>query len=464
MKKIYLLGIAIGIVATISSCKKNNAEQVTLSQPQFHAGQTITHDTLSGSVKGTMQAGKTYYFASPVTVNKGDTLVMQSGVKLLAINPSALLIVKGTFLSLGTKDAPNTITGVAGNTMVKPNYPVDPNTDPAFVPQWGGIQCDTSCKLLVVKWTHLDYAGGNVGTSPIVGYGANADLFAILFQNVNGIYILEDSWIYGTTTDGTRVKEGKISIMRNTFEKIAYNDGEAVNVKNGTIGDMAYNMIIGTAKNGLKASNKGASGYDECNVSMYNNTLVNGGYRSKDAGRGGSLNYEEGAEGIAYNNIIVNCKFSLKIYGVGSPADTLHMKYGNTLHYGDSSSVTDQFYPVGHFTKPMKTDIPLPSSFLPSTFKLGDAYTSPASIIRANDPKFVSFTLPQNAPHLRDINYIGTANFRLQSGSPAIGKGYTSFSPINSVSAITDAFLRASITPPNTDLGAYPTDGTGNQH
>jgi hypothetical protein len=462
MKKIYLLGIAVGLIATISSCKKHSSEQVNISQPQFHAGQTITHDTLSGSVKGTMQAGKTYYFASQVTVNAGDTLVMQSGVKLLAINPSALLIVKGTFLSLGTKDAPNTITGVTGNTMVKPNYPVDPNSDPAFVPQWGGIQCDTLCPLLVVKWTHLDYAGGNLGTSPILTYKPNADLFTILFENPNGVYILEDSWIYGTTTDGTRVKGGKISIMRNTFEKIAYNDGEGVNVKSGTVGDMAYNMIIGTAKNGLKAANTG--GLVQCNVSMYNNTMVNGGYRSIDPARGASMNYESLAKGIAYNNIIVNCRYGLRIVGGAPIADTLNLRYGNTLNYGDSSSVTDQFYPVGYLTKPMKSDIPLPSSFLPSNYKLGDAYTTPVNILSKNDPKFVSFTLPQVAPHLRDVNYIGTANFRLGSGSPAIGKGFTSFSPINSVSAITDPFLRATISLPNADLGAYTTDGSGNQH
>ena len=462
MKRVYLMGIAVGLLATISSCKKNSDETVKLSEPQFQAGQTITHDTLSGSVKGTMQAGKTYYFASPVTVNVGDTLVMQSGVKLLAINPSAQLIVKGTFLSLGTKASPNTITGITGNTMTKSNAIIDPNSDPAFTAQWGGIQCDVTCPLLVVKWTHLDYAGGNVGASPLLGYAAGADLFAILFQNPAGVFVLEDSWIYGTTTDGTRVKGGKISIMRNTFEKIAYNDGEAVNVKTGTVGDMAYNMIIGTAKNGLKASNAASStAIAQCNVSMYNNTLVNGGYRSIAPARGASLNYEQGAKGIAHNNIIVNCKYGLRIL---SSADTLYSFYGNTLNYGDSASVTNQFYPVGYVTKPMKSYIPLPSSFLPGNYKLGDAYTSPSSIIRANDPKFVNFTLPQVAPHLRDINFIGTSNFRLQTGSPAIGKGFTAFAPINSVSAITDAFLKATITPPNADLGAYPTDGTGNQH
>lgn len=433
---------------------------MSISQPQFQAGETIKGDTLSGSVKGTMESGKTYYFASPITINAGDTLVMQEGVKLLAINPTAQLIVKGSFISLGSKDRPNTITGVTGDKMTKPNYAIDPNSDPAFTAQWGGIQCDVTCPLLVMKWTHLDYSGGNNGTSPLPGYKSGADLFTILFQNPNGIYILEDSWIYGTTTDGTRVKGGKIHMMRNTFEKIAYNDGEAINVKSGTVGDMAYNMIIGTAKNGQKVSNAG--GLNQAIVVMYNNTFVNGGYRSKDPARGGSMNYEEGAAGKAFNNIMVNCKYGLRV--LANPvADTLNLSYGNNLSYGDSASVINQFYPVSYVTIPKPTDIPAPSTFLPVGYKHGDAYVAP-QLIAQNNPEFANFTLPQSAPHLRDINFIGTSNFRLQSGSPAIGKGTTAVTPMNTTAAVTNAYLRATVTPPNKDLGAYPTDGTGNQH
>ena len=462
--KTNLLLIGLLLAASVVSCKKKNSdanETVVVSTPQFQAGSIITSTTLSGTVKGTMQTGKTYNFASQVTINAGDTVVMQAGVKLLATNPAAQLIVKGTLISLGTKDAPNFITGQSMDNVQKPLNNQDPNSDPAFTPLWGGIQCDTSCKLLVIKWTHLDYSGGNWGTNPLLGYAAGSAMFTILFQNPNGIFILEDSWIYGSTTDGARVKGGKISIMRNTFEKCAYNDGEAINVKSGTVGDMAYNMIIGTAKNGLKASNKG--GLNQTNVTMYNNTMVNGGFRSIDANRGASLNYEEGSKGLAYNNIIVNCRVGLRI--VGNPAaDTINMHYGNTLNYGDSTSIVHQFYPVAYVTHAQTTDIPKPSTFLPANYQSGMAYTPSINLLQANNPNFANFTLPQNAPHLRDVNSIGNHDFHLLNNSPAIGKGYTGFSPINSVSALTNEYLRASITLPNIDLGAYPTDGTGNKH
>lgn len=47
-------------------------------------------------------------------------------------------------------------------------------------------------------------------------------------------------------------------------------------------------------------------------------------------------------------------------------------------------------------------------------------------------------------------------NYHLQTGSPAIGKGNTSFALYNST-------LTGGVTP-DADLGAYPTDGKGNNH
>ncbi|MGN6477712.1 MAG: hypothetical protein ACTHKV_10840, partial [Flavipsychrobacter sp.] len=105
-KSIHFIALAM-VSLTVYSCKKTKDETPNISQPEVQVGQTITGDTLKGSVKGTMIAGKTYYFYDQVTVNEGDTLLMQSGVKLLSLNPAAQLYVKGAFISLGTKDHPN---------------------------------------------------------------------------------------------------------------------------------------------------------------------------------------------------------------------------------------------------------------------------------------------------------------------------------------------------------------------
>ncbi len=463
-----IVAIALATLA-ITSCKKS--DNGTISEPQIQIGQTLTSDTLKGSVKGTMVSGKTYYFYDQVIVNAGDTLLMQSGVKLLSLAPAAQLYVKGSFISLGTKANPNWITGIDADknpSAYKLTTPQDPNTDPGLKPTgklWGGIQCDKTADLLDIKWTHMDFAGGTVSASnPPVGYATGANLFNIFFQNPAGILILEDSWIYGSTTDAVRMNGGKFHIMRNTAEKIAYNDGDCFNVKNSSVGDMAYNLIVGTAKGGTKASNKGTYGTTQTNVNMYNNTYITGGFRSVDPDRGANVNYEEGARGNAYNNIFVNCRTGLRILE-NPKADTANCHYGNNLSYGDSLSIVNMFYPPTHITKPIDSDIPAPASFYPgypNSYTLGQVYNAPA-LVGKNNPQFVNFPLPVVGA-LTLYNFVGNYNFHLNTGSPAIGKGYTAFTPINATSALTTPALKATITAPSIDLGAFPVDGSGNQH
>jgi hypothetical protein len=472
MKKSYLLGLAILLATGLYSCKKHSSsESVNISTPQLQIGKLITSDTLTGSVYGTLQSGKTYYFKGQVTIPLNDTLVIQSGVKLLGLDTTSLFVVHGAFVSLGSETAPNYITGVAGINMTKPTTVVDPSVDPAFKAQWGGIQGQIDCQLIDIKWTHMDYVGGSNGTTPLAGYSAGDALFGIIFQNSQGYLIVEDSWWYGTTTDCIRVLGGKFHLMRNTIEKMALNDGDAFNIKNAGVGDMAYNIFVGTAKNGQKVSNKGTYGSAvEANVVMYNCTFVNGGYRSIDPARGASIDYEQNAEGKAYNHLMVNCRYGLRI--VGNPvADTANCFYGNSFNYGDSLSVVDQFYPQGYVTKPMNTDIPAPfgtGGLFTSQYNmldsLGEVYGAPIKFAQANNPQFVNFPLPMQTAHLRDINFVGNYNFRLTSTSPCIGKGTTAVQALNMTAAVSNPYLKATITPPSKDIGAYPTDGTGNQH
>lgn len=471
MKNNFYLGLIAMTFIALSSCSTNDTAEVSV--PQFQAGANIEGNTLSGSVKGTMVTGNTYYFSSKVTINENDTLVMQSGVKLLATNPAAQLVVKGVFISLGTKENPNWITGEApylNPSAYKKTTLMDPNLDPALKPDgkfWGGIQCEATCSLLDIKWTHLEFAGGTADdTNDTQGYTSGDDLFNIKFNNPEGILILEDSWIYGTTTDAVRANGGKIHIMRNTVEKLAYNDGDCFNVKNSSVGDMAYNLIIGTAKGGTKASNKGTYGNAQTEINMYNNTYVSGGFRSVDPDRGANANIEQGAKGKVYNNIFVNCRTGLRILE-NPAADFANCHYGNNLSYGDSEAIVNEFYPTSHATEPQTTDIPNPSTFypgFPSSYTLGQVYTAPA-LVGQNNPKFVNFPLPvANIANASLYNFQGSYDFHLNSTSPAIGKGYTSFAAVNATSSLTNQYLKANVTPPSVDLGAFPSNGSGNQH
>ena len=440
-------------LALFASCKKSN-DNVQVSTPPFQVGQPVSNTApLSGAIKGTMLAGETYTISGDVTVNAGDTLLLQSGVTV-KLTASASITVKGSIISLGTSTAPNSITTGAAKAD---NPSSTLANDPAFKGQWLGINCDTTCALFVMKWTHVEFAGATFATAPVSGLTPNTASFAIFFQNPNGIFILEDSWIYGSTDDAVRVTDGKISIMRNTFEKTGSNTGESVNVKSGTVGDIAYNLFVGSATNGTKISNAGATAI-QANLTCYNNTYVDCGFRQSDyAGHGGSINLEKQGKAKIFNNLVVNSRVGLRI---ANTADTSNSTYGNSYFYGDSAVVTNQFYSVGDVTHPQTSDIPLPSSYLPAGYAPGDAYDG-SSLVGANNPSFKNFPLPNF--QYQQFDYASGFDFHLGSASPALGKGTTSFSAL-SVVPVDPKFGATEITQPGTDIGCYQSNGKGNQH
>ena len=423
---------------------------------------------LSGAIKGTMLAGKTYTVSGDIFVNAGDTLVIQPGVTVNFTGTGGVPVglgVKGTLLSLGTKDAPIFLTfpGVTRTDQLGS----DPTKDPALSGKWTGVIGATTCPLMVIKWTHVDFGGAAI-SSAMKSFTGGSSPYPLYFANPDGSFVLEDSWLYGSVDDPFRINGGKIHVMRNTFEKCGFTGGEAMNAKAGTIGDFAYNLCIGMATNGPKISNINvAVGKPGSNVRIYNNTIINCGYRRSAAGRGGSINFEEGAGGMAYNNLIVNCKFGLRV--VATPiADTANLRYGYNFYYADSISVASQFIPSlsvsTAISKPQETDIPKPSTYLPAGWTVGAVYVAPASLVGANNPQFINAPVPLPAGlMLRDIAVVGNYNFALKPSSPCIGAGFTGFSPRADV--IQDLRLGATeITPPGKDIGCYQSNGRGNQH
>lgn len=467
--------LAVAALGLLAACNKSS-EEVQLSTPVFSVGKPVDNAApIGGSIKGTMKQDLEYDVSADVFVNAGDTLVLQPGVKVNFLG-NYNFVIKGTLLSLGTQAKPVWFRAKNASTKAivahTDQVSADPATDPAYQGLWGGILGDVTCPLMVIKWTHVEFGGGNVVVSPVsAGIANNKNTYPIFFQNPTGAFILEDSWVYGSTDDPIRVLGGRIQIMRNTFEKGGKTGGESINIKSGTTGNVAYNLFIGTATNGPKASNNGGKN-PQTNIYMYNNTIVHCGYRRNSAGRGGSINYEEGSRGAFYNNLMVNCKYGPRVVGSGNylgnvlvVADTANLRYGNNWNYVDSLNIANEIYPTSFLTKPQATDMPLPSSFLPAGYKLGQVYNG-AAVLGRNNPQFVGFPLPAPVRRLGDINTQGTYNFHLQAGSPALGKGNASFTPLATSPAIPVSanFGATAITPPSRDMGAYPSDNSGNQH
>jgi len=477
MKNIIYSVIAVAMAASFAGCQKWKGEHTDIYSYTPPAANPVSDKaplSCSGtgstvvSVKGTMLTGKTYSVEAgcDLVINPTDTLLMQPGVTLnMGANTS--IIALGTFVSNGSSKQPNYITvpGLVKNDAPG-GYPATAAGDPAYAGTWKGLIGGPSCNLLVLRWTHVEFAGGTEGaaTAKIAG-SSSGNQFSILFANYTGNFIMEDSWLYGGVDDPMRISAGKIAIFRNTFEKNGVSGGDCVNVKGGTVGTMAYNFFIGTATNGQKASNKGqAVGAPQTNVVMYNNTFISGGYRQVQSGRGGAINYEEGAAGMYYNNVAVNCKFGYRV--VGSPiADVAHMSYGYNYQYGDSLSVTNQFYPTGYITIPMATDIPsitTSAKYLPSNYTPGAVYDG-TDVIQKNFPLFVNFPLPTSGHPLAQYSAVSSYNFHLQTTSPLIGKGYTAFQPLIVVPQ-DPVFGLSELTLPGADLGCYQINGTGNHH
>ena len=410
-----------------------------------------------------MLSGKTYTIGCDVYINKGDTLVIQPGVTINVTNNSGIC-VRGVLASLGTKAQPVTLS-VPG--LLKDNTPglaFKADSAHSSTRLWRGIACDTSCTMLVLKWTHIDFAGSAYGTtfSQAVGQKPTTS-FNILFQNPNGYFIMEDCWMWGGTDDCIRVSQGKIHVYRNTFEKSGGSGGDIINVKGGTTGTMAYNFFIGTAYNGQKASNKGQPvGAPQTNIVMYNSTFVDCGLQVVPGQRGSTINFEEGARGAFYNNVAVNCRVGYRV--VNNPAaDTTNLSYGYNYQYADSLVIANNFFTSGTVCKkPQSTDLPNPATYLPANFDYTNPVYDGTPAVQKLAPMFVNFPLPcPSSPWA--ITSVGNYNFHIQPSSPLIGKGFTGVHPFVVV-PLDPTFGASEVTPPGADLGCYQSNGTGNQH
>ncbi|MBX9735189.1 MAG: hypothetical protein K2X37_14125 [Chitinophagaceae bacterium] len=476
MKNYSKLWLFVAVVATLSSCSKlsddNNDIYKYIPPPAVPISDAAP---LCGSIKGRMLTGKTYTVGCDVFVNEGDSLIIEPGVRVNFTN-SAGLIVKGNFFSLGTKENPIWLT-VSGQTKTdNPQVGYSASKDSAFAGKWKGVIGDITCKYLIFKWTHVEYTGALLGAGgssayATIGLTASDASYAVYASNGAGYFVFEDSWVYGTTDDAIRVGGGgsNFAILRSTFEKCGRSGGDVLNVKAGAVGDMAYNFFIGNATNALKAANSGnGPGIANCEVNIYNNTLVNGGYRQTKTGRGGSINFENGARGKCFNNLIVNCKFGLRL-NTNVP-DTTYMyanNYGYNYYWADSLSVANQIFPYtpGSVTKPVATDFPNPLSYLPANYayRPNVAYNGQPAV-QVGNPLFFNYPLPVTGGYyLQDITAKGNFKFNLTPGSPCIGKGYTNFQPLQKV-PVDPIYGVTQYSFPGVDIGAYQSNGLGNSH
>jgi hypothetical protein len=408
MKAIYSLLSGILLMSVISSCKKS--ELTTFAKIKIPTSSPIAPGNISGFVKGTLVTGQTYTMTADITIKKGDTLSAQ---------PGAIVIVKN--------NAQFNIQGVL-NLLGSQSNPVFFNSDSNKPGTWGGFQAD-SAQAINIKWTHVDNTGGP---------DAKGSARRTLVVNKVGVPVdIEDSWFTNGQDDLMGLFGAKITILRNTISSSGSTDGEGINLKSGTTGVVAYNVIFSQAGSGVKLETSTTVPFPQTEVDVYNNTIVSVGWRrgSAEPGRGTSVGVN--AIGHIFNNIYVNDYHGLEIF---NDADIIHTTYGNNLFYATVDSFTDlvdptiqinlraNFYPAGASGSPRPTDL--------ISTKAGNF-----------DPLFVKFDGTVAAPN----GYPNTNDFHLGIGSPAFGTGNSSFDSKHPQLG-------------NQDMGAYTTDGKGNKH
>ena len=441
---LLLLSTALVSVG-ISSCKKED-EKVKIEQPNTSDVKIITAETvnLSGPMEGTLLAGKTYILTGDLIIPENKEIIVEPGVTVIAQGDGGVIgpeiTIHGSFISKGTEAQPVLFT-VPTEKRTMANI---------FTGLWGGFQCSDKAKLLYIKWTRMEYLGGEGGPgTPSAGEAR----YGIHTLNSNTEVILEDSWVYGCKDDVYRPIGGKIHLMRNTFQFCGQTGGDGLNVKAGTIGNIAFNVFYGSATNAFKPSNEGDATI-QTNIMVYNNTIVNGGWRRPGMSRGANINFEVGAKGGAYNNIIVNCKRGIRVL---EDADIPNIKIDNNLYYASYQEMVDEFIPTDAAT----------------STKAASGTKNIIGLVKQNDPKFVKYNVDlfsyadygagENQPAAMNSN--SGADLRLAAGSPAIGAGTTAFTPVSVTWQYAVNDRAPSVANPSLDLGAYPTSGQGgNKH
>lgn len=395
--------IAIAVVAAgLASCSKSS-DNTTIIKPTVPPSNPIAPGNISGFVKGTFITGSTYTITGDLTVKPGDTLASQQGVTVIVKN-DAQINIQGTLLLVGTQ-----------------SQPISFNSDSQKPGSWGGFQCD-SAKSITIQWAHIDNTGGPDPTN-----SPRKTVYCVVPINID----IEDSWFSNGQDDLMRFENGgKVTILRNTIQCSGSTDGEAINLKTGITGVVAYNVVYSQAGTGIKLETSSTIPLPQTIVDVYNNTLVSNGWRRGQAEPGRGVSVDVNARANIYNNIMVNNYQGLVIWAA---ADVAHTKYGNNLFYASQDTYQDT-------TQNSNLTINIRNNFYPASY-VGVAQSSDliSTAVHNQDPLFKSY----DGLVATKNGAVTSNNFALQTGSPAIGKGNATY---------------------NNDIGAYTSDGKGNKH
>lgn len=316
MKYMFTAGLLVTALAFgLTSCENENIN------PYDYAAKTDTITINTGDENTVKTALASYPTGSIVwshdttlvtsfKVPEGTSLYIEPGVHVTVSHDSQEedkhpieIVALGNLYAMGTADKPVVITSDTG----KPN-------------DWGGIICGYNCEEVVLSHVELADCGATPTESSMSFQNKlfkttiDGGVPAFHFCNTNGRFAVIGCYLHDNYNDQTYFTGGKGVITGCTFaDNGNSNDGgEAVNVKSGCTLDVAFNLIYNACTNAFKLSDGGVEKNFASKLVIYNNTIVDCGWRRTKNKKGGNVWLEKGIAPVFVNNLMVDNRYGIR--------------------------------------------------------------------------------------------------------------------------------------------------------
>ncbi len=309
---------------------------------------------------------------------------------------------------------------------------------------WGGINCDSTTKSVQLEWTDISHTGGSdsIAQNQYAFYvgGTKTSTTTVIIENSSIEYGVDDC----TRLEGNI----KIAIRGNIFKRQGSNDGDGINIKSGVTGDVCYNYCWAGANNSIKLNADISDLTLNTNVNVYNNTIIQGGWRKVGEASSGIL-IDQNAKGTCFNNLIINCKNGFTVTAL---SDTLYFT-GTATDYATQQANINKAINNNFIYALVDSAAAHSYGFLQWGTKRSNDISS-LTLAGQTDPMISKLDLTSLVGYTDQLNsYPDNNDPHLQSGSPAIGKG-------NANATYNNQLNYGSQWAPGEDIGAFQVTNT----
>ena len=363
---------------------------------------------------GSLVWSKDTTLSESVEIPVGTSLYIEPGVTVTCkseVQVPVEIVVLGNLYCMGTAEKPVTFT-----------------SDTKKPADWGGIICGYNSEEVVLNHVEVAYACATpTGSSAsfqnhLFKTTIDGGVPAFHFCNVNGKFVMANCFFHDNNNDQTYFTGGNGVIINNIFADSgnAADGGEAINVKAGCKLDVANNIIYNACTNAFKLSNAGNSEtIPLTEMTVYNNTIVDCGWRRAKNKKGGSVWVEKAAKPIFVNNLIYDSRYGLK-QPKQDGADMEHSRLTPNYYFASTDKGVEQMAKGASLSIWYDTDIK-------------------SSVAGQLNPLFKNFKQSDKMNINCEIDlqekgaplaFDKTWNFEYQDNSPALSGGVTDFSTL----------------------------------